>query len=67
MIGFADDLALVAFSKDSLVLESKINNEFTSIDTWMSSKGLKVAPTKSEAIIFSGKRVFPQLNIFMKG
>lgn len=65
MLGFADDLALVAFSKDPLVLVSKINDALASIDIWK-IKGLELVPIKSKAIIFSGKKALLQLNIFMR-
>nr|CAI5853258.1 unnamed protein product [Callosobruchus analis] len=55
-IGFADDLALVATSKDSDTLERVVNDALLRIDKWMEQHELNLAPEKTEAVILRGDR-----------
>nr|CAH7729394.1 unnamed protein product [Callosobruchus chinensis] len=55
-VGFADDLALVATSKDSDTLVRVANDALSRIDRWMEQHDLNLAPEKTEAVILRGDR-----------
>lgn len=44
LIGFADDLALVATARDPVTLETIVNRTLGDIDGWMTGKGLQIVP-----------------------
>lgn len=67
LIGFADDLALVATAREPATLEAIANRTLNDIDRWMTDKGLQIVPTKTKAIIITNKKVLPNLNIHIRG
>jgi len=58
LVGFADDLAVVGVAKTGQLLEDAVNPVLWAINTWMRSRGLKLAHHKTEAVILSRRRAF---------
>lgn len=58
LIGFADDLAIVATSRIPAGLEAIINPILEMVDVWTRSHGLSLAHYKTDAIILSRKRKY---------
>lgn len=57
LIGFANDLAVVATAKDVDTLRRKLNATHDRLVNWMNNNYLAIAPEKSEAAIFSERRM----------
>ncbi|KAL4121985.1 hypothetical protein QTP88_014400 [Uroleucon formosanum] len=55
LVGFADDLALLAVGETSDTLEEVINPTLDAIDGWMGAHGLQLARHKTEAIMLTKK------------
>jgi hypothetical protein len=66
-VAYADDLALVVTAKDSTRLEERTNRALESISWWMTSRGLTLAPEKSEAIYLTGKKKVERIDIRLRG
>jgi len=49
LVGFADDLALLAVGETSDTLEEVVNTTLDAIDGWMGAHGLQLARHKTEA------------------
>ena len=57
-IGFADD-ALVVCAVDNVgILELRINDTLWREKRWLDSRGLKMAPEKTEALLITDRRSF---------
>ncbi|CAH2242961.1 jg27874 [Pararge aegeria aegeria] len=56
LVGFADDLALVVVAKTEKTLVPRTNTALERLNGWMRAKKLSLAPEKTEAIVFSGRR-----------
>ncbi|XP_052740381.1 uncharacterized protein LOC128198524 [Bicyclus anynana] len=56
LVGFADDLALVVVANTEKSLMTRANTALRRINAWMKEKKLALAPEKTEAIVFSGRR-----------
>lgn len=67
LIGFADDIALVATEKNERVLMNKVNAGLLMIARWMKENLLSLAPQKTEAIILTKKRKLPQISFELLG
>ncbi|KAL4092451.1 hypothetical protein QTP88_026952 [Uroleucon formosanum] len=55
LVGFADDLALLAVGETSDTLEEVVNPTLDAIDGWMGAHGLQLARHKTEAIMLTKK------------
>ncbi|KAL4092285.1 hypothetical protein QTP88_026810 [Uroleucon formosanum] len=55
LVGFADDLALLAVGETSDTLEEVVNPTLDAIDGWMGAHGLQLARHKTEAIVLTKK------------
>ena len=63
IIGFADD-ALVVFAADNVgILELRINDTLWRAKRWLDSRGLKLAPEKTKALLVTDRRSFQYPNI----
>lgn len=67
LIGFANDLALIATAKDINKLKNTTNATFQSINERMTDKGLNIAPHKTKAIILSTRKSLPVPNFHIRG
>jgi hypothetical protein len=63
MIAYADDLALIATSKERNTLEQIIKHSVNRIEEWMLANGLELAPGKTEAVILSGRRKLKTIKV----
>lgn len=62
-IGYADDLALLAFGNTREEMEEKIVWSMSKIDIRMNQKRLNLAPEKTEIVILEGRRKLKEINI----
>jgi len=53
LVGFANDLAVLAVARTSKDLEAAVNPTLSKVDAWTSSHGLQLAHNKTEAIMIS--------------
>ncbi|KAH0999122.1 hypothetical protein HUJ04_001339, partial [Dendroctonus ponderosae] len=67
VIGFADDLAVVAQSGNSDELLHKTNRAVQMVATWMQQKRLELAPEKTELLVLNGKRDRSMITIAVSG
>jgi hypothetical protein len=56
LVGYADDLALVATAKNEEDLMMKTNRAIAEIDDWLKENKLTLASEKTEAVIMAGRR-----------
>jgi hypothetical protein len=63
MVAYADDLALIATSKERNTLEQIIKQSVNRIEEWMLANSLELAPGKKEAVILSGRRKLKTIKI----
>ena len=58
IIGFVDDALVVCAALDVRILELKINESLWRVKRWLASRGLKMAPEKTEALLVTDRRSF---------
>jgi len=65
LIGFADDLALVAVARTSPELETVVNVALKTNEDWMEGHELQLASQETEAVMLTRKRAYtePVFNI----
>ena len=63
IIGYADDLALVAVGKSAKELVSRIDTAMIYLTEWLQDKKLNMAPEKTEVVLLSGRRKVPEITI----
>ena len=63
LIGYADDLALVAVARSGEEMVNKINTALLDVTAWLRRRGLRIAPEKTEAVLLSGRRKLPEIEI----
>ena len=51
IVGFADDALVVTATDDVRILELRINESLWRAEPWLDSRGLKIAPKKTEALL----------------
>ena len=56
VIGFADDVLVVCAADDFRILELRINENLWRAKRWLDSRGLKMAPEKTEALLVTDRR-----------
>ena len=62
--GFADDALAVCAADDVRILKLRINETLRRAKRWLDSKGLKMAPEKTEALFATDRRSFQYPRIF---
>ncbi|KAI5722312.1 hypothetical protein M8J76_006741 [Diaphorina citri] len=63
LLAYADDLAIIALGRTEEELETKANITLDIVGSWMLDNKLVVAPTKSEAMIMSGRKACRPITI----
>ena len=58
IIGFADDALVVCATEDVGILELMINESLRRAKRWLDSRGLQMAPEKTEALLVTDMRSF---------
>ena len=56
IIGFADDAFAVCVAEDVRILELRINESLWRAKRWLDSRGLKMDPEKTEALLVTDRR-----------
>lgn len=67
LIGYADDLAVVVTARTSEEIIRGANRALASISQWLSSKQLKLAAQKTEAVLLVGGRRVPSVQVEVEG
>ena len=67
LIGYADDLALVATAGTGEELRKDIDIEIEHIEMWMVGKGLQIEPRKTEVVLLGGRRKLKEIEIGIQG
>ena len=60
IIGFADDALVVCAAENVRILELRINESLWWAKRWLNSRGLKIVPEKTEALIIMDRRSFSE-------
>lgn len=55
LVGFADDVAVVAIARTTPLLEAVMNGALATVFRWLADNGLNLAENKSEAVVLSRK------------
>ena len=63
IIGYADDLALVAVGRDAKELTTRIDTAMIRLTDWLEEKKLSIAPEKTEVVLLSGRRKVQEIVI----
>ena len=58
IIGFADDALVVCAADNVGILELRINDSLWRVKRWLDSRGLKMAPEKTAALLVTDRRSF---------
>ena len=66
IIGYADDALVVCAAEDVRILEVRINESLWSEKRWMDSRGLKMAPEKTDALPVTDRRSFQYPRIALR-
>lgn len=67
VIGFADDLAVAATDSNIPILEGKLGRTMEKISEWLNSKGLRMAPEKTEAIDLRFRKWKKDISVRVEG
>ncbi|KAI5735555.1 hypothetical protein M8J77_020038 [Diaphorina citri] len=67
LVAYADDLAVVVKARNEGEMERKANTALERIHQWMESKGLEIAPEKTEATLLNGRKKCRPLIINIMG
>jgi len=67
LLAFADDVAVLATHQIPFVLEERLEEAYNLIDHWMTRHGLQLAADKTEAIVFTRKRVRNEIRVTCSG
>lgn len=62
LIGFADDITLVAVTHTTDLLEELVNPDLQAVNVWMSQRGLQLAHHTTKAVMLTRKWVY-RINI----
>lgn len=66
-VAYADDLVIIAKAKTEERLMVKVNDALIVISRWMSSRELKLAPEKTEALLPIGRKKHGQVEFMLEG
>jgi len=67
LVGFADDLAVVAVGGSGPALAELANEALARVSAWMRDRGLQLAPEKTEAVMLTKKRAYTEPEIRVDG
>jgi hypothetical protein len=67
IIGYADDIAVLCTSEIAFIIEESLEEAFTRIHDWLSTHGLRIAAEKSEALVFTRRRVRNEITVNCAG
>lgn len=67
IVGFADDIAVVATASKTEQLEIEVNDSLDRIHRWLKMKNLQLAVHKTEAVLITDKRSFTYPKIVLDG
>lgn len=67
LIGYADDLALVVWSRTERAVIRNGNMAFERVQDWMVAHQLALAPEKTEAIVMAGRRLLQPIAFEVNG
>lgn len=67
LVGFVDDVGLLIEAKTEDELMESANDATTTVVDWLQSMSLQVTPSKTEPIIFSGKRRLRPVSFNVQG
>ncbi|KAI5735528.1 hypothetical protein M8J77_019588 [Diaphorina citri] len=62
-VAYADDLALIAEAKSKQELQANISLALGKVNDWITSKGLELAPEKTEAIVLNQGRKMGKITV----
>ena len=65
IVGFADDALVVCTADDVRILDLRINGSLWREKRWLDSRGLKIAPEKTEALLVTDRRSFQYSRIVL--
>ena len=65
IVGYVDDLAVVAVVKNGTILQNKINTALREVSEWLRSRNLEVAPEKTEVVLLRGRRKLSEITVQM--
>lgn len=63
LIGFADDIAVIAVAKYIHEVEAALNEAVDVIKRWLATAGLELADHKTEAVLITGRKVAETMTI----
>ena len=63
LVGYADDLAVVAVAKTGTQLKAKIDLTLVGVTEWLRGRHLELAPEKTEVVLLSGRRRLPDISV----
>ena len=63
IVGYADDLALVAVAKTGAILCHKINAAVADLTEHLHAKSLQIVPDKTEVVLLSGRRKLREITV----
>lgn len=67
LLAFADDVTVLATHQIPFVLEEMLEEAFRLVEGWMVDHGLQLAADKTEAIVFTNKRVRNEIKVRCAG
>lgn len=67
MVAFAGDVAMVATSHTSRILEDVTNNALEKVAEWMERVGITLSVFKTEAVMLTAKRGYVRPNLAIRG
>lgn len=67
VIGFADDVAVVATARTTQTVEILINESMRRANGWLRANGLELALHKTEAVLITDKRLFTPPDLSLDG
>lgn len=66
-VGFCDDLGILITAKTEAGIRIRANDALQRIAEWMARMRLDLAPEKTEAILFTGKRIIKDIPLTLQG
>ena len=66
LVGYADDLAVVAVDKSGENLRHKVNTALVAVTEWLGDRHLQLATEKTEVVLLSGRRRLRNITVRLK-
>jgi hypothetical protein len=67
LLAFADDIIIVATAKTNGEAEEQLKETFNRVIEWMNEHGLRLAVEKTEAVMFTNKKINNTMNLNLAG